>query len=499
MHWKQVLSGLPLLQQIDLSHNVFRSIPSLLFNGTPSLESLQLDSNSLSSLPNALIGASLSKLKILTLNKNPIVKIKEDKTSSYGMESLESLYITDANLSIITSYDFIGFPNLKTLSLRNNRIENVLPSALRPLPMLCELDLSTNRIDTFPEERFTGLVWLQTLNLSQNNLLELPHFPPDLQSLQTLDLSFNRLTRVHSFGHLGQSVGHISMRHNLIGFIANNAFHNMTALKSLDLRHNLLTQVSAAPFEAVESSLQSISLSGIVIDHTDSVIRLIAFSTDRLVTNTWWFITTGNPFYCDCRLLPIYKWLESRWLALSDRQELICAQPEKLSRKAIVSLHPADFCPVPIISMMEISKPESTQVRIRWQVHNVSLLGGFTLEYFLTANQTSPLTQKILGPFDRQLDLTDLKPDHWYTVCIQANGKYVRTEDSKPALNAVDHMNSFAEFFGTTRKCSQVSVPLYHYWQSIDKAWLVAVRRPILRLSSTPSNLDCDHVLVFCH
>lgn len=265
MHWKQTLLGLPLLQQlqqIDLSYNDFRSIPSLLFNGTPSLESLQLDSNCLSSLPNTLIGASLSKLKILTLNKNPIVKIREDKTSSYGLESLESLYINDANLSIITSYDFIGFPNLKTLSLRNNRIENVLPSALRPLPMLCELDLSTNKIDTFPEQRLTGLLWLQMLNLSQNNLLELPQFSADLQSLQTLDLSLNRLTRVHSFGHLGDSVAHISLRHNMIGSIANNAFHNMSSLKSLDLRNNLLTQLSAALFDALEASLQSILLSG---------------------------------------------------------------------------------------------------------------------------------------------------------------------------------------------------------------------------------------------
>ena len=181
------------------------------------------------------------------------------------MESLESLYINDANLSIITSYDLIGFPNLKTLSLRNNRIENVLPSALRPLPMLCELDLSTNKIDTFPEERLTGLQWLQTLNLSQNNLLELPRFSADLHSIQTLDLSFNRLTRVLSFGHLGESVAHISVRHNLIGWIANTAFHNMTALKSLDLRHNLLTQVNAALFEAIEVSLQSILLSGMPI------------------------------------------------------------------------------------------------------------------------------------------------------------------------------------------------------------------------------------------
>jgi Leucine-rich repeat (LRR) protein len=254
--------GLSELQVIDLSHNTIRTIPTRLFQSVSSLETLHLDSNWLSSIPNSLLRNSLFNLKTLTFNANPIVRIREDETSSYGFPGLEILTINDANITTIASNDFLGFPNLKILSLKNNGIQRLSPSALRPLRMLCELDLSANKLDILAEERLSGLVELKVLNVSNNNLSELPHFSPDLQALQTLDISYNRVTRIHSFGYLAQSMAYISVRHNMIAFIANNAFHNMTSLKTIDLRQNFLTQLSSQVFDAMQHNLQSILLSG---------------------------------------------------------------------------------------------------------------------------------------------------------------------------------------------------------------------------------------------
>jgi Leucine-rich repeat (LRR) protein len=254
--------GLSELQVIDLSHNTIRTIPTRLFQSVSSLETLHLDNNWLSSIPNSLLRNSLFNLKTLTFNANPIVRIREDETSSYGFPGLEILTINDANITTIASNDFLGFPNLKILSLKNNGIQRLSPSALRPLRMLCELDLSANKLDILAEERLSGLVELKVLNVSNNNLSELPHFSPDLQALQTLDISYNRVTRIHSFGYLAQSMAYISVRHNMIAFIANNAFHNMTSLKTIDLRQNFLTQLSSQVFDAMQHNLQSILLSG---------------------------------------------------------------------------------------------------------------------------------------------------------------------------------------------------------------------------------------------
>jgi Leucine-rich repeat (LRR) protein len=254
--------GLSELQVIDLSHNTIRTIPTRLFQSVSSLETLHLDSNWLSSIPNSLLRNSLFNLKTLTFNANPIVRIREDETSSYGFPGLEILTINDANITTIASNDFLGFPNLKILSLKNNGIQRLSPSALRSLRMLCELDLSANKLDILAEERLSGLVELKVLNVSNNNLSELPNFSPDLQALQTLDISYNRVTRIHSFGYLAQSMAYISVRHNMIAFIANNAFHNMTSLKTIDLRQNFLTQLSSQVFNAMQHNLQSILLSG---------------------------------------------------------------------------------------------------------------------------------------------------------------------------------------------------------------------------------------------
>jgi Leucine-rich repeat (LRR) protein len=259
----KALDGLEELQQIDLSHNVIRTIsPSLLQNLT-SLETLHLDSNWLSTIPNGLLHTSLQNFKTLSLDNNPIVRIREDQSSGYGLSALEVLAINDANLSIIASHDLLGFPNLKILSLKNNGIQKLSPSALRPVPTLNELDLSVNRLDVIPEECLSGLVELKLLNISANNLSELPHFSSDLKSVQSLDISYNRVTRVHSFGHLAQSVVYVSVRHNMIGWIANNAFHNLTSLKTIDIRQNFLTQLNEMIFSPIESNLQSLFLSGI--------------------------------------------------------------------------------------------------------------------------------------------------------------------------------------------------------------------------------------------
>lgn len=135
----------------------------------------------------------------------------------------------------------------------------------------------------------------------------------------------------------------------------------------------------------------------------------------------------------------------------------MCGQPEILKDRTILSLHPIDFCPIPLISLIKFSEIESTKVRIRWEVQNDTLVGGFTLEYYPTSNRTLPLTQRYLGAFDRHSVITDLKPENWYTVCVEANGKYLRSENNKPMPYVIDDHKNFAEYVTRNRKCSQVS------------------------------------------
>ena len=151
----------------------------------------------------------------------------------------------------------------------------------------------------------------------------------------------------------------------------------------------------------------------------------------------------------------------------------MCDQPEKLKHQSIQSLQPIDFCPIPMITSMELIKMEPSSVRVSWQVQNESLVGGFTLEYYLTSERslTSPAGLQ-LNSAARTAELRDLVAEKWYTVCVEANGKYLHTsllaasasslevfQGDKPSAFMLDHhpqKHLLQDFVTSNRKCSQV-------------------------------------------
>lgn len=264
----EAFANLTRLVHLDLSRNVLRSLSLNVFSNLKSLETLLLAGNWLQFMPNNLLKHTTvplfaRSLRTLDVDNNPMVRVREDLSSEGTFSELSQLKMQNANLSEIASHDLVGFPKLVRLLLGNNQIQTIAASAFRSLSKLLELDMSRNKLDNLPGERLEGLKQLEILNLSHNSLTELPHFAADLGvSLRTLDLGFNRVSRIESFGYLSSSVVDISLRHNMIGWIANNAFQNMTSLTKIDLRQNFLTQISEVIFESIEIRLQKIMLAG---------------------------------------------------------------------------------------------------------------------------------------------------------------------------------------------------------------------------------------------
>jgi len=300
--------------------------------------------------------------------------------------------------------------------------------------------LSCNELELLPEERLSGLNQLLVLNLSGNHLVEMPSFSPELIRLSALDLGSNRLTRVDTFGHLGESLRHVSLKNNIIAWIAGNAFQNLTGLELLDMRNNFFTHLHDSLFTPVEVSLETLLLA-------------------------------GNPFHCDCRLLTLWEWLQehSRLLSSEERDaQLLCIQPDKLKDHVVLSLHPADFCPVPLISSFEIVTLEATGLKLSWEVQNDSLVGGFSLDYHLASERILPLAaatsaaatsgianRKLLAEA-RSAEIGDLLPETQYSVCVQANGRYLKMASStKPTPYVVGLPRSYGEFVTSNRKCIQ--------------------------------------------
>lgn len=392
------------LESIDLSNNVMRSVSQGVFEGLNELTSVNFDNNWFQFIPNNLLRTSSStRIKILSFNSNPLIKIREDlSVEGFQLKSLETLNLESGNITVIASHDFLSFPSIHELSLKSNHISKISPGSFKAMTSLSSLDLSQNLLTILPEERLSSLIHLKNLNLSRNHLLEVPMFSKDLTSLQVLDISFNRFTKFESLAHLSSSLEEIFLNDNMIAWIASNIFNNLTSIKRIDLRNNFLNQVFAETlFAPIEASFESLLIS-------------------------------GNPFHCDCRLLSLWEWINRHPKIISSKEgELTCSQPDsdlrnKKETSLISSLHPIDFCPLPLISKIEAVKVDSSSLTIKWEVQNDSLAAGFNLDQYQSDSREAIGSQR-LSSEGRTFVMKELKPETSYTICIEANGRYSKS------------------------------------------------------------------------
>ena len=111
-----------------------------------------------------------------------------------------------------------------------------------------------------------------------------------------------------------------------------------------------------------------------------------------------------------------------------------------------------------MIASLEVERLEHNVVTIRWEVQNDSLVGGFVLDYFLTENRFPLVANRQLSTGERTLDIVNLNSSTLYTLCVQANGKYLRAVTNKPTAYVVDHQRTHVNDYVTSnRKCVQVS------------------------------------------
>lgn len=131
--------------------------------------------------------------------------------------------------------------NLLELKLRENRITDISP--LAELTDLIELDLSSNQItDLTP---LTALIELTELDLSENSITDLSPLAA-LKNLTSLRLSRNNLTDAIDFRPLLAltKLTHLSLDRNNITDRTLETIAELTTLESLDISSNRITDVS---------------------------------------------------------------------------------------------------------------------------------------------------------------------------------------------------------------------------------------------------------------
>ncbi|KAG9260346.1 extracellular matrix protein 2 isoform X1 [Astyanax mexicanus] len=260
-------NGVPNLEWIDLGKNKILSsgIDPQAFRNLKFLSRLYLDGNLLEVIPRGL-PHTLQELKI---NENNLKEIEEN--SFKGLSSLVTLELEDNLLSegnvnpeaFLTTKELTYLrmgrnlfrtipqglpPSLQELHLENNLIEEISEGAFNQTKNLNVVMLRHNRLD---ETRIAPLAWidhksLESVDLSYNKLHLVPSFLP--KTLIHLGLVGNRIERIpgYVFAHMEPGLEYLYLSFNKLdadGVEPESFFGTLNSMTELCLDHNQLTGV----------------------------------------------------------------------------------------------------------------------------------------------------------------------------------------------------------------------------------------------------------------
>ncbi|GLT41228.1 hypothetical protein SLA2020_153090 [Shorea laevis] len=279
------LANLTELTQLDFSSNhLWGQIPDV-FGKIHKLTYLNLDANNFDGeIPASIF--NLTHLTSLSLSSNNLL----GPIPSW-LFSLPSLFHLDLqNNCLIGPIDHVEMPNLilQQVYLSNNEISGSIPSFLFHLVNLSKIDLSSNNLSgTITPNMLSKLVNLRYLDLSNNSLLSLsnngsavnyyflpslrflafsscnihkfPSFLRKAERLQVLDISKNKISgQIHKWEIEGMSLDTLNLSYNFLTGIDSFGFGN---LETVDLRSNLL-QGSLPILSTTWDSMQQLFISG---------------------------------------------------------------------------------------------------------------------------------------------------------------------------------------------------------------------------------------------
>ena len=244
------LAGLAELNRLDLSNNQLVALPARFFQAVKTtLSELYLQNNSISVIPPGLF-SGLSQVTVLDLSNNEVTSHWIGPTTFADMSRLLSLDLSHNKLSRVDATVFRALYTLQSLSLKNNIIESLAENAFISNRNLHTLSLSGNRLQTLDAASFTGLEVLNALFLDDNRLhtVHASSFA-NITGLMELNVGRNRLSTVPQAIQTLHSLRSLDLSHNQIRDISNNAsYRGLEQLYSLNLEGNMIGNLSRADF-----------------------------------------------------------------------------------------------------------------------------------------------------------------------------------------------------------------------------------------------------------
>ncbi|XP_045449801.1 toll-like receptor 6 [Melitaea cinxia] len=291
------LNGLYVLSLLSIDNNHLEELHPEAFRNTSSLQDLNLNGNRLKKVPIALRNMRL--LRTLDLGENQITSLEE--SGFVGLHNVYGLRLIGNKIENISKDVFSDLPSLQILNLARNKLRHIDMNAFESLsnlqavrldankltdiqglfvniPSLLWLNVSDNQIEWFDYAVIpTALQWL---DVHSNNIKELSNnyrLDKELR-LQTLDASFNKMTKISTFS-IPSSIELLFLNDNQITQVEAQTFVGKTNLTRVDLYANQITSMDL------------------------NALRLTPVDPGRPLPE---FYIGGNPFQCDCTM----EWLQ---------------------------------------------------------------------------------------------------------------------------------------------------------------------------------------------
>lgn len=217
----------------------------------------------------------------------------------------------------------IAFCLLYVMSLRGVKGANDCPVAI---PCSCDstsksincdepsLTIDHITFDEIPPLNDSTIDW-KILNFSYN-FIHAVHDNPfaKLQSVETIDLSFNKIgdVEIDGFKGIAADLKELDLQGNDIVKFPASALMAMTSLNRLDLGHNAIGTIDESAVVFIEAAIKN---------------------DPKMMINL-----KGNPFNCDCQLKGFVNLMKSNFKNIENPHDLRCAKPLNLAGRVLGAL-----------------------------------------------------------------------------------------------------------------------------------------------------------------
>ncbi|XP_078589303.1 uncharacterized protein LOC144869707 [Branchiostoma floridae x Branchiostoma japonicum] len=335
------------LQKLHLLNNEISSIEAGTFSHTPQLNYLSLSGNNLTSIPAPSVFYGLNQLQNLYLSSNHIRHIPSGAFSN--LSQLQQLYLYSNQITHILSGAFSNLQQLLQLRLQSNQLTSI-PTVQYQFPELTHLYLSNNNITEIPANAFSNQPKLSTLHLFSNRISTVSSTAfTGLANLNKLYLYDNQLTELPDYLFFGlSSLSNLRLQNNAILKIFPNSFTGISILTHLYLSGN---NMKTFPIEALSkiSSITQLYLQ-------NNQMTTLPLSAYKKLSSILTVNISNNPWQCDCRMVGFRQKLNG---SQSFEIQITCTDSQNHGQ-LLKDINPEDLtCEEPTIVRFEKSDDNS--------------------------------------------------------------------------------------------------------------------------------------------